>query len=107
MHSSSSDVSLPSPAEEKKRDTIGAQVEPIHTNERVPGNTHYYEKNGLRTYGDDEDHDHEPPVGVSFRQAYEAQVLMDISPDDPSQNHVLDCHGFPLDWLSDPHLPFR
>lgn len=36
-------------------------VEQIHTNERVPGHPNYYEKNGLRTYGDDEDHDHEPP----------------------------------------------
>lgn len=39
-----------------------AQVEPVHTNERVPGHDHYYEKNGLRTYGDEEDHDHEPPM---------------------------------------------
>lgn len=61
MHSSNSDASLPSPGEEK-RESIGAQADAIHTNERVPGNTHYYEKNGLRTYGDDEDHDHEPPV---------------------------------------------
>ncbi|KAA6414292.1 MAG: MFS multidrug transporter [Lasallia pustulata] len=61
MHSSSSDASLPSPAEEK-RDTMESNVTAIHTNERVPGNTHYYEKNGLRTYGDDEDHDHEPPM---------------------------------------------
>lgn len=37
-------------------------VEQIHTNERVPGHPGYYEKDGLRTYGDDEDHDHEPPV---------------------------------------------
>ena len=47
------------PVDEK----IGAHVETIHTNERVPGHPNYYEKNGLRTYGDDEDHDHEPPVG--------------------------------------------
>lgn len=40
----------------------GAQMEAIHTNERIPGHANYYEKNGLRTYGDDEDHDHEPPV---------------------------------------------
>jgi hypothetical protein len=42
----------------------GAQtnLEPIHTNERVPGHTNYYEKDGLRTYGDAEDHDHEPKV---------------------------------------------
>lgn len=40
----------------------GEHVEQIHTNERVPGHAEYYEKNGLRTYGDDADHDHEPPV---------------------------------------------
>ena len=65
MHSSGSDASLPSPAEEK-RDTMESNFTAIHTNERVPGNTHYYEKNGLRTYGDDEDHDHEPPVCVAL-----------------------------------------
>ena len=35
---------------------------PVRTNERVPGHSDYYEKDGLRTYGDDEDHEHEPPV---------------------------------------------
>jgi hypothetical protein len=39
-----------------------SHVEQIHTNERVPGHPGYYEKNGVRTYGDEEDHDHEPPV---------------------------------------------
>ena len=39
-----------------------AHMETVHTNERVPGHTNYYEKDGLRTYGDDEDHDHEPKV---------------------------------------------
>ena len=48
-----------SPVEEK---TVGSQVEVVHTNERVPGHPAYYEKDGLRTYGDDEDHDHEPRV---------------------------------------------
>jgi hypothetical protein len=37
-------------------------LETIHTNERVPGHDNYYEKDGLRTYGDGQDHDHEPPV---------------------------------------------
>ena len=37
-------------------------VEQVHTNERVPGHSNYYEKDGLRTYGDGEDHDHEPPM---------------------------------------------
>ncbi|KAF8864527.1 MFS general substrate transporter [Acephala macrosclerotiorum] len=39
-------------------------LEAIRTVSRVPGNSHYYEKNGLRTYGDDEDHDHEPPMTI-------------------------------------------
>lgn len=41
-------------------------LENIRTVSRVPGNPNYYEKDGLRTYGDDEDHDHEPPM--SFRR---------------------------------------
>jgi hypothetical protein len=40
------------------------KLEEIKTNERVPGHQNYYEKNGLRTYGDDEDHDHEPPMSM-------------------------------------------
>ncbi|TGO52987.1 hypothetical protein BOTNAR_0307g00040 [Botryotinia narcissicola] len=38
-------------------------VEVVRTVSRVPGNAHYYEKDGVRTYGDGEDHDHEPPTG--------------------------------------------
>jgi hypothetical protein len=40
-------------------------VEQIHTNERIPGHSNYYEKNGLRTYGDDADHDHEPKMSFA------------------------------------------
>ena len=40
-------------------------VEQIHTNERIPGHPAYYEKNGLRTYGDDADHDHEPKMSFA------------------------------------------
>ncbi|KAF2451629.1 MFS multidrug transporter-like protein [Karstenula rhodostoma CBS 690.94] len=40
-------------------------IEHIHTKERVPGHTNYYEKDGLRTYGDDENHDVEPPMTFS------------------------------------------
>jgi hypothetical protein len=47
-------------------------LETIRTVSRVPGNTHYYEKDGLRTYGDDEDHDHEPPVRFSL--TYNSQL---------------------------------
>ena len=42
-----------------------AHVEQVHTNERVPGHANYYEKNGLRTYGDDADHDHEPKMSFA------------------------------------------
>ena len=44
-------------------------VEQLHTNEKVPGHPGYYEKDGLRTYGDDEDHDHEPPVRLTSKQS--------------------------------------
>jgi len=37
-------------------------IEAVRTLSKVPGNDNYYEKGGLRTYGDNEDHDHEPPV---------------------------------------------
>jgi hypothetical protein len=49
-------------------------LENIRTVSRVPGNPNYYEKGGLRTYGDDEDHDHEPPVGA-FAQASRSHKL--------------------------------
>lgn len=37
-------------------------IEPIRTISRVPGNPNYYEKNGLRTYGDGQEHEVEPPM---------------------------------------------
>lgn len=37
------------------------QLEPVRTISKVPGNPNYYEKNGLRTEGDGEDH-HEPQM---------------------------------------------
>lgn len=39
-----------------------SEIERVATHDRVPGHSNYYEKNGLRTCGDDEDHDHEPKV---------------------------------------------
>ncbi|KAI9737876.1 MAG: hypothetical protein M1834_009246 [Cirrosporium novae-zelandiae] len=58
---SNSDKSLPNSGEEKQ-DIADEQVEQVQTNERIPGHENYYEKDGLRTYGDDEDHDHEPKM---------------------------------------------
>lgn len=37
-------------------------VERVETHDSIPGNEKYNEKTGFRTYGDGEDHDHEPPV---------------------------------------------
>lgn len=45
-----------------EKETLPEQVEHIKTHDRVPGHENYYEKDGLRTYGDGEDHEHEPPV---------------------------------------------
>ncbi len=59
MNSDFSDPGV-SPATRTKNE--GAKIEVAHTNELVPGHANYYEKDGLRTYGDAEDHDHEPPV---------------------------------------------
>ncbi|KAJ4504128.1 hypothetical protein HRR83_008631 [Exophiala dermatitidis] len=59
VHDDSSSETPPSPVIDKE---ITAHIEQVHTNERVPGHPGYYEKDGLRTYGDDEDHDHEPPM---------------------------------------------
>ncbi|KAK6607893.1 fungal trichothecene efflux pump [Botrytis cinerea] len=44
--------------------TEAEKVEHITTHDKVPGHINYYEKNGLRTYGDDEDHDHEPEMSM-------------------------------------------
>ncbi|KAL1311225.1 hypothetical protein AAFC00_001416 [Neodothiora populina] len=44
------------------KDGTNEHIERIKTMEQVPGHTNYYEKDGLRTYGDDEDHDHEPKM---------------------------------------------
>ena len=58
---SGSEDSTTSPNGEK---VLISNIEHVKTNERVPGHPDYYEKDGLRTYGDDQDHDHEPPVRV-------------------------------------------
>jgi len=60
-----SDVSTSSLDKQAEAPAPAAQhLEAIRTISRVPGNSHYYEKDGLRTYGDNEDHDHEPKVSA-------------------------------------------
>ncbi|KAK7521111.1 major facilitator superfamily domain-containing protein [Phyllosticta citriasiana] len=51
-------------------------VEPIRTISRVPGNPNYYEKNGLRTYGDGMEHDHEPPMSIKRFMAIIAMCFL-------------------------------
>ncbi|KAK5149116.1 hypothetical protein LTR04_000060, partial [Oleoguttula sp. CCFEE 6159] len=64
-HASNSDCSLETGTRSLEKGAV-EQIEMIKTNERVPGHANYYEKDGLRTYGDDEDHDHEPPATMAF-----------------------------------------
>jgi hypothetical protein len=78
-------------------------LENIRTVSRVPGNPNYYEKDGLRTYGDDEDHDHEPPVGCIAITL--AVIMLTNPPDDYSPFDVLDRNGFLMDWVSNSRLP--
>ena len=47
-----------------------ARIEAVRTKERIPGQPHYYEKDGLRTYGDNEDHDHEPRVSETVPRSW-------------------------------------
>ncbi|KAL2068995.1 hypothetical protein VTL71DRAFT_15333 [Oculimacula yallundae] len=55
--------SAPSPVGSTEKDIVSnMHIEAVRTVSRLPGNDQYYEKDGLRTYGDGEDHDHEPPM---------------------------------------------
>ncbi|KAF2098196.1 MFS multidrug transporter-like protein [Rhizodiscina lignyota] len=51
-------------------------LENVKTKERVPGHTNYYEKDGLRTYGDNEDHDHEPPMTFKRFMSFVAMAML-------------------------------
>ncbi|WPG97594.1 MFS general substrate transporter [Acrodontium crateriforme] len=72
--SGSSDLSNHTPVEEEKAGT--AYVEQVRTIERVPGHSNYYEKDGLRTYGDGEDHDHEPKMTFSRMMSLVAMAFL-------------------------------
>jgi hypothetical protein len=72
-------------------------VETVHTNERVPGHANYYEKNGLRTYGDDEDHDHEPPMSFSRAMSLVSMALLFTGSQIPV--YLLGTCDFPFDQL--------
>ncbi|KAM3151717.1 hypothetical protein ABEW05_007925 [Botrytis cinerea] len=51
-------------------------VEVVRTVSRVPGNSHYYEKDGVRTYGDGEDHDHEPRMTMNRMMSLVAMAFL-------------------------------
>jgi hypothetical protein len=68
-----------------------------------------FDLDGLRTYGDDEDHDHEPPVCTSLMnhggpciQATDIEVTANIQ-----TGHESGSHGFLVDWKPDPSLSIR
>ncbi|KAL8705193.1 MAG: hypothetical protein Q9201_001693 [Fulgogasparrea decipioides] len=60
-----------SPTEGKPSD-----LEAVHPNERLPAHNNYYEKNGLRTYGDDQDHDQEPPMSMKRLMSLVAMAFL-------------------------------
>jgi len=94
------------PPNGKSSEERGADhLEVIRTDSRVPANTHYYEKDGLRTYGDDEDHDHEPPVRTHLLAITETSS--NISVDDGPPGSVPGWHGILVDWFSNTGLSFR
>lgn len=74
-------------------------LENIRTISRVP-NSHYYEKDGLRTYGDGEDHDHEPKVHFSTldRSKNRSTGLIPIT-DVDDEDHGRHCYGLFVDWI--------
>ena len=61
MESSPSGSTTPPSVKDKQAPN---QVEQIHTNERIPGHSNYYEKNGLRTEGDGLDHYAKPKMST-------------------------------------------
>ncbi|KAF2810561.1 MFS multidrug transporter-like protein [Mytilinidion resinicola] len=79
--SHSSDASLDTHVDIEKRGTnnlevVDTNLNPVPTHDRVPGHNNYYEKNGLRTYGDGLDHDHEGPMTTKRLMALVAMAFL-------------------------------
>jgi hypothetical protein len=55
----------PSEMDDMVRVDTNDTLDLVTRHSRVPGNTTYYEKGGLRTMGDGEDHVHEEPVSTA------------------------------------------
>lgn len=99
-----SDSTPPTTSAVDEKTSHAEHAERIATHDRVPGHDNYYEKNGLRTYGDGEDHDHEPPVGLT--NSTQEPSLTQITALLPSID-VLDSHGISLDWIPNSRVHFR
>ena len=61
------DSRTPSEIEQAVRVDTNDSLSAVRTISKVPGNNTYYEKGGLRTYGDGMDHVHEEPVSPATR----------------------------------------
>jgi MFS family permease len=72
----SSDVVKEKDAGMQQIEQVTTAGERVPTHDRVPGHPGYYEKDGLRTYGDDEDHDHEPPMTIKRIMALVAMAFL-------------------------------
>lgn len=93
------------PAEPK---TAGAteHIEQVHTNERVPGHENYYEKNGLRTYGDDADHDHAPKMTFKRMMSLIAMAFCECC-HLPNLCERTDSELGSVDRITDSRIPLR
>ncbi|RDW80152.1 MFS multidrug transporter-like protein [Coleophoma cylindrospora] len=73
---SSEDSRTHSSEKEAGAGNAAEHLENIRTISRVPGNSNYYEKDGIRTYGDNEDHDHEPPMSFNRLMSLVAMAFL-------------------------------
>jgi hypothetical protein len=83
----------------REKDDTGTHVEVLAAERQGSGHPAYYEKNGLRSYGDDEDHDVEPPVSLQYRTTRLLRSIQELTfAYVLSQDHEFGGHGVPLDW---------
>lgn len=81
---------------------------PVHAHETSLRAEHsHQEVLGLRTYGDDEDHDHEPKVRAYPLRNFAEGSFSHERTDDLSPVHELRRHGVPVDRQSDPGVSVR
>lgn len=92
----------------RKRHDANTHVEVLASKRKCSDRSAYHEKNGLRTYGDDEVHDVEPAVSPHRRIGCLSCNIHNLTIADVlSHDYEFGCHGFPLDWRPDSCLYFR